>query len=108
MSHDPNSETAAAETGGERPDLGREPDHLAEALTGSDLGSDVRAGSLGGGSASGSEIDPDQTSINAALARQGAAGESGRQERTGADPVAAAGSRPAAGPGGDDADASGG
>lgn len=60
---------------GEKPDLGRKPDHLAEtleeALTGSNLGSDTRAGSLRGGSASGSDIDPDQEAIDRGLTRQG-------------------------------------
>lgn len=46
---------------------------LALALSGSDVGSDTRAGSLRGGSASGSDIDPDQDRINAALAKQGRA-----------------------------------
>lgn len=44
---------------------------LALALSGSDGGSDTRAGSLRGGSASGSDIDPDQDRINATLAKQG-------------------------------------
>ena len=53
---------------GERPDLGRTHDHLSEtldgALTGTNGGSDTRAGSLRGGSASGSDIDPDQEAID--------------------------------------------
>ena len=60
-----------AEDMGEKPDLGRRPDALTEALSGSGMGSDTRAGSLRGGSASGSEIDPDQDTINAALAAEG-------------------------------------
>jgi hypothetical protein len=56
---------------GEKPDLGHTEDALKKALEGSDMGSDTRAGSLRGGSASGSEIDPDQDTINAALAAQG-------------------------------------
>lgn len=44
---------------------------LSRALSGSDGGSDTRAGSLRGGSASGSDIDPDQDRINAALAKKG-------------------------------------
>lgn len=44
-----------------------------DALTGTDSGSDTRAGSLRGGSASGSDIDPDQARINQALAETGAA-----------------------------------
>lgn len=54
-----------------------DPDALAEALrdaqTGTDSGSDTRAGSLRGGSATGSDIDPDQARINRALAEAGAA-----------------------------------
>lgn len=51
----------------------REPgaEALSLALSGSDGGSDTRAGSLRGGSASGSDIDPDQDRINATLAEQG-------------------------------------
>ena len=49
---------------GEKPDLGRTPDALTEAVSGSGMGSDTRAGSLQGGSASGSEIDTDQDRIN--------------------------------------------
>lgn len=44
---------------------------IKEALQGTDMGSDTRAGSLRGGSASGSEIDPDQQVINEDLARMG-------------------------------------
>lgn len=62
-----------AEDMGEKPDLGRTPDALAEALSGSDMGSDTRAGSLQGGAATGSEIDPDQDTVNEALAREGLA-----------------------------------
>ena len=60
-----------AEDMGEKPDLGRTPDALTEALSGSGMGSDTRAGSLQGGSASGSEIDPDQAAIDASLASEG-------------------------------------
>ena len=65
---------------GERTDLGHQPDalsdsldqeHLDRALSGSDSGSDTRAGSLRGGSASGSDIDPDSDAINADLSRMG-------------------------------------
>lgn len=62
-----------AEDMGEKPDLGRTPDALTEALTGSGMGSDTRAGTLQGGSASGSEIDPDQEAIDAMLASEGMA-----------------------------------
>lgn len=56
---------------GEKPDLGRHPDALTEALSGSGMGSDTRAGSLEGGAATGSEIDPDQDAINESLASEG-------------------------------------
>jgi hypothetical protein len=62
---------------GEKPDLGRKPDHLTEtldgALTGTNGGSDTRAGSLRGGSASGSDIDPDQEAIDRVLTTEGMA-----------------------------------
>lgn len=69
-----------AKSVGERTDLGHTPDaladsldqdHLDRALSGTDSGSDTRAGSLQGGSASGSDIDPDSEAINARLARMG-------------------------------------
>lgn len=63
---------------GEKPDLGRTPDALIEAQTGSDMGSDTRAGSLRGGSASGSENDPDQDAINESLASEGMASADAR------------------------------
>ena len=56
---------------GEKPDLGRTPDALTEAVSGSGMGSDTRAGSLQGGAATGSEIDPDQDRINESLATEG-------------------------------------
>lgn len=62
-----------AEDMGEKPDLGRTPDALNEALSGSDMGSDTRAGSLQGGAATGSDIDPDQDTVNEQLARTGEA-----------------------------------
>lgn len=68
-----NAETVEALSMGERPDLGHERDALIEALSGSGTGSDTRAGSLRGGSASGSEIDPDQVTIDAGLAAHGQA-----------------------------------
>lgn len=58
---------------GEKPALVRKPDALSEALSGSDMGSDTRSGSLEGGAASGSDNDPDQQTINEALASQGKA-----------------------------------
>ena len=60
-----------AEDMGEKPDLGRTPDALGEAVSGSGMGSDTRAGSLQGGAATGSEIDPDQDRINESLASEG-------------------------------------
>ena len=62
---------AAAES--DKPDLGRTPDAMIEALSGSDSGSDTRAGSLQGGAATGSDDDPDSDTINAALAAEGRA-----------------------------------
>lgn len=58
---------------GEKPDLGRTPDALTEAVSGTDVGSDTRAGSLRGGSAAGTEDDPDQDAINELLASEGMA-----------------------------------
>lgn len=75
MTHQPPEAPDAreAETMGEKPDLGHRADALIHALDGSDSGSDTRAGSLRGGSASGSEDDPDQEAINEALATEGMA-----------------------------------
>lgn len=72
---DPQTEEAKeADDMGEKPDLGRTPDALlTEAMSGTDSGSDTRAGSLEGGAATGSEIDPDQDAINATLASEGMA-----------------------------------
>lgn len=58
---------------GEKPDLGRTPDTLIEALSGTDSGSDTRAGSLQGGAATGSDDDPDQDRVNELLATEGMA-----------------------------------
>lgn len=66
-------EAIEAEDMGERPDLGRTPDALAEALTGSGVGSDTRAGSLQGGAATGSDDDPDQAAVDRVMADQGRA-----------------------------------
>ncbi|HBY44047.1 MULTISPECIES: ribonuclease [unclassified Brevundimonas] len=66
-----NEDAREAAAMGEKPDLGHVEDALKKALEGTDSGSDTRAGSLRGGSASGSEIDPDQDVINADIARQG-------------------------------------
>lgn len=80
-----NEEAREAAAMGEKPDRGHVQDALKKALQGSDSGSDTRAGSLRGGSASGSDIDPDQEAINADIARQGRA-------------MAKAQTRPAGGP----------
>ena len=53
---DPKTDTEEAREAaamGEKPDLGHTQDALKKALEGSDMGSDTRAGSLRGGSASG-------------------------------------------------------
>ncbi|PZU72785.1 MAG: ribonuclease [Brevundimonas sp.] len=69
---DPECEDAReAADMGEKPDLGHKADALIEALDGSDSGSDTRAGSLEGGSASGSDDDPDSRKINERLAQEG-------------------------------------
>lgn len=67
-------ETIEAESHGERPDLGRTSDTLRDALTGSGVGSDTRAGSLQGGAATGSDDDPDQAAVDKVMADQGRAG----------------------------------
>ena len=73
---------------GEKPDRGHKADALIEALDVSDSGSDTRAGSLRGGSASGSDDDPDSAAINARLAEEGReAAEAGRDAVEGADPA---------------------
>lgn len=84
---DPNQTADAreAEDMGEKPDLGRTPDALTEALSGSDMGSDTRAGSLQGGAATGSEIDPDQDTVNESLASEGKASSTAAASAT-ADP----------------------
>ena len=71
---DPRTDTEEAREAaamGEKPDLGHKADALIEALDGSDSGSDTRAGSLEGGSASGSDDDPDSRKINERLAQEG-------------------------------------
>ena len=67
------AEAIEADDMGERPDLGRTPDALADALTGSGVGSDTRAGSLQGGAATGSDDDPDQAAVDRIMADQGRA-----------------------------------
>lgn len=71
MTQHQTEDAREADDMGEKPDLGRTPDALTEALSGSGMGSDTRAGSLQGGAATGSEIDPDQDAINESLASEG-------------------------------------
>lgn len=78
-------EAVEAEDMGERPDLGRTPDALGEALTGSGVGSDTRAGSLQGGAATGSDDDPDQAAVDRIMADQGRA-SADPQSPSGVDP----------------------
>lgn len=74
MTDDPTTRQGRdADHTGESSDRDRRSDALIEALSGTDSGSDTRAGSLQGGAATGSDRDPDQDAVNAALARQGAA-----------------------------------
>lgn len=69
--HNQTEDAREAEDMGEKPDTGRKPDALTDALSGSGMGSDTTAGSLQGGAASGSEIDPDQDAVNESLTRKG-------------------------------------
>jgi hypothetical protein len=78
-------EAVEADGMGERPDLGRTPDALRDALSGSGVGSDTRAGSLQGGAATGSDIDPDQAAVDRIMADEGRA-EVDPQSPSGADP----------------------
>lgn len=105
MSDDQNLEGQEADQMGEKPDLGREPDHLSDALTGSDVGSDTRAGSLRGGSASGSDVDPDQEAVNASLAEQGRGTADAQPKQPDPDPVKNIGTE-FTGPAGDPAEGS--
>ena len=74
-----SAEAIEAEGMGERPDLGRTADALSEALTGSGVGSDTRAGSLQGGAATGSDDDPDQAAVDRIMADQGRASAAPQQ-----------------------------
>lgn len=96
-----SEEAREAAVMGEKPDLGHTRDALKTALEGTDVGSDTRAGSLRGGSASGSDIDPDQDVINAALAAEGRRAKN-EGDRPAGGPEQA---RKAAGQPGDDVDA---
>jgi hypothetical protein len=103
---DPHQTAAAREAGdmGEKPAPGRTPDALTEALSGSDMGSDTRAGSLQGGAATGSEIDPDQDAVNETLAREGtASGASAAAAKADPEPVKNTG-EDSTGPGGEPVD----
>lgn len=91
MPDTPQTEDAReADDMGEKPDLGRTPDAMIEQLTGTDSGSDTRAGSLRGGSVSGSDDEPDQDVINESLASEGmsmaAQAQAQAQARPSADP----------------------
>ena len=77
-------EAVEADGLGERPDLGRTPDALIEALSGSGVGSDTRAGSLQGGAATGSDDDPDQAAVDRIMADQGRADAKARSASAGA------------------------
>lgn len=104
--HDPpvGGDAREAADMGEKADLGQRADALIEALDGTDSGSDTRAGSLRGGSAGGSEDDPDSDRINRALADEGRTGAD-PQSPSGADPDAVEGSsRDFEGEGGDPAE----
>ncbi len=106
---DQNQTPDAREAGdaGEKPVPARTPDALAEALSGSGMGSDTRAGSLQGGASTGSDDDPDQQAIDEILAREGMA-SAGPQSPSIADPnpINNTGADPT-GPGGNPVDASG-
>jgi hypothetical protein len=86
MTDKPPTAREALEAGasGEHPDPGRMRDALVEALSGSGMGSETRAGSLEGGAASGSDDDPDQASVDRTMAEEGRAGGKGDAET---DPV---------------------
>ena len=96
-----NEEAREAADMGEKSDRGHLADALNKALEGTDMGSDTRAGSLRGGSASGSDIDPDQDVINEALAAEGR-----RSKDEGSNPAGGpAEARKSTGQPGDDVDA---
>ncbi|WP_396594317.1 ribonuclease [Brevundimonas sp. R86498] len=100
MTDDPSQtpEATEADDVGERPDLGRTADTLREALTGSGVGSDTRAGSLQGGAATGSDDDPDQAAVDQAMAAHGRAQATPPAPDPAAEPVTNTG----VGPGTDD------
>ena len=90
------TEAQEAEALGEKPDLGRKTDALIDALSGTDSGSDTRAGSLQGGAATGSDDDPDQDAVNAAMTSEGMqSADSAAQAPADPDPVNNTGDDPA-------------
>ena len=111
-----NCDATEAADMGEKPELGHQADTLSEALSGTDMGSDTRAGSLRGGVASGSEADPDQDAINETLVTEGmASADPESPSNADPDPIKNAGDGftgpagdPAEGGRGDDADAASG
>lgn len=91
-------EAVEADFVGERPDLGRTKDALAEALSGSGGGSDTRAGSLEGGVATGSDDDKDQQEVDRIMGDQGRAqADPQSPSSVDADPVANTGVAPGGG-----------
>ena len=84
----PEAEDAQeAESVGEKPDLGHTADALNHAMSGTNMGSDTRAGSLRGGSASGSEVDPDQGAIDESLSSEGVNTPASPGPRADPDPI---------------------
>lgn len=69
----PTNETTEADDAHVRPDPGPTREALREALSGSGVGSDTRAGSLQGGAATGSDDDPDQRAVDRVMRDQGGA-----------------------------------
>ncbi len=103
MSDTRTEDAREAEAMGEKADLGQRADALTDALSGSDMGSDTRAGSLQGGAATGSEDDPDQDSINENLASEGMTDADARSSGGASNPVNNTGAD-LLGPGGDPAE----
>ena len=100
----PEAEDAQeAESMGEKPDLGHTADALNDAMSGTNMGSDTRAGSLRGGSASGSEIDPDQGEIDETLTSEGVNTPASPAPKADPEPVKNTG-EDLLGPGGDPAE----
>jgi hypothetical protein len=65
--------TEADDAIGQSVEPGEKSGALRQSLTGTDGGSDTRAGSLRGGTATGSDDDPDAEAVNKAMASQGLA-----------------------------------